>query len=360
MNPKVRVAVNGYGVIGKRVADAVRLQPDMELVGVSDVVGDYRIQVAEVHGIPVYAMTEDAKATMKEAGVNVQGTLPDLLGKIDVIVDCTPRAIASKNKTLYDSLGIKSIFQGAEKHALTGHSFVAQANYATALNRNATRVVSCNTTSIVRTLGALHKAGLVKKGWGTLARRAVDPWASHEKGIMNTLVPELHVPSHQAPDAQTIIPDLNLTTMALLTPQSISHAHAWQIEMPREASRDEVLEVLRDTPRLAFVRASDGITALNCNVELVHDLGRSRGDMWEVVVWEDILDTCGNELYMFYQVHNMSIVIPENVDAIRALSGIEESAERSIAMTNETLGIVKDLLRSGLKALPNAHVADAG
>lgn len=36
-NP-IRVGVNGYGVIGKRVADAVRLQPDMELVGVSDVV----------------------------------------------------------------------------------------------------------------------------------------------------------------------------------------------------------------------------------------------------------------------------------------------------------------------------------
>jgi len=39
---KIRVAVNGYDVIGKRVADAVRLQPDMELVGVSDVVSDYQ------------------------------------------------------------------------------------------------------------------------------------------------------------------------------------------------------------------------------------------------------------------------------------------------------------------------------
>ncbi|MFO7539153.1 MAG: type II glyceraldehyde-3-phosphate dehydrogenase, partial [Chloroflexota bacterium] len=35
---KIRVAVNGYGIIGKRVADAVRVQPDMELVGVADVV----------------------------------------------------------------------------------------------------------------------------------------------------------------------------------------------------------------------------------------------------------------------------------------------------------------------------------
>ncbi len=352
MDRKARVAVNGYGVIGKRVADAVRLQPDMELVGVSDVAGDYRVQVAEVHGIPVYAMTEEAWSTMRETGVHVHGTLPDLLKEVDVVVDCTPRAVASKNKVLYDGLGIKSIFQGAEKHSLTGHSFVAQANYESALGLNSTRVVSCNTTSIVRTLGALHKAGLVKKGWGTLARRAVDPWNIHQTGIMNTIVPELHVPSHQAPDAKTIVPDLNITTMAILTPQTISHAHVWQIEMTRPASREEVLEVLWKTPRIAFVRASDGITALNCNVELVHDLGRSRGDMWEVVVWEDILAVDGVELYLFYQVHNMSIVVPENVDAIRALTGLEKVGAKSIETTNATLGIVKDLLRSGRKALP--------
>ena len=43
---KIRVAINGYGVIGKRVADAVHLQEDMELVGVCDVITDWRIQMA--------------------------------------------------------------------------------------------------------------------------------------------------------------------------------------------------------------------------------------------------------------------------------------------------------------------------
>ena len=42
----IRVGVYGYGVIGKRVADAVRLQPDMELVGVSDVISDFRVDMA--------------------------------------------------------------------------------------------------------------------------------------------------------------------------------------------------------------------------------------------------------------------------------------------------------------------------
>lgn len=34
----VRLAVNGYGVIGKRVADAIAFQDDMTLVGVCDFV----------------------------------------------------------------------------------------------------------------------------------------------------------------------------------------------------------------------------------------------------------------------------------------------------------------------------------
>ena len=48
---RVRVAVNGYGVIGKRIADAVALQDDMELVGVADVVTNYRMRVAVERGL---------------------------------------------------------------------------------------------------------------------------------------------------------------------------------------------------------------------------------------------------------------------------------------------------------------------
>lgn len=51
----VRVAVNGFGVIGKRVADAVAQQDDTMLAGVADVVSDYRMHVAEECGFPVFA-----------------------------------------------------------------------------------------------------------------------------------------------------------------------------------------------------------------------------------------------------------------------------------------------------------------
>ena len=122
---KVKVAVNGYGVIGKRVADAVRQQPDMELVGIADVVSDYRVKAAVVLGLPVFASLSDKAAEMKSAGIPVVGDLDDLLKQVDVIVDCTPKGIGAKNLKTYQDAGVKVIYQGGEQHSLTGHSFVA-------------------------------------------------------------------------------------------------------------------------------------------------------------------------------------------------------------------------------------------
>lgn len=339
---KIKVAINGYGVIGKRVADAVRRQEDMELTGVADVVTDYRIKTAALHGIDIYAALADKAQAMRAADIPVAGTLDELLSRIDVVVDCTPKKIAAQNKARYKDAGVKAIFQGGEAHELTGHSFVAQANYATALDRDLTRVVSCNTTSIVRTLGALKQAGLLKRARGTLIRRASDPWEAHQEGIINTIVPEKTIPSHQGPDAQTVDPELDVVTTAVKGAHNSSHLHTWWVELTRSADKEEVLAAFRAAPRIAFVRVSDGIAALNSTVELMADLGRPRGDLWEVALWEDVLTVNGNEAYYIYQVFNQAIVIPETIDAIRALTGIEPDGSRSIAKTDQSLGIVKE------------------
>jgi len=48
----------------------------------------------------------------------------------------------------------------------------------------------------------------------------------------------------------------------------------------------------------------------------------------------------GKDVAFYYQVHNEAIVIPENIDAIRALSGIEHDPQKSIQKTDKSLGIV--------------------
>lgn len=352
---KVRVAVNGYGVIGKRVADAVRAQADMELVGVSDLTTDYKIKAAVVRGLPVYSAVAEKAADMKAAGVPLDGTLDDLLGRIDVVADCTPKGIGAKNLARYRAAGVKAILQGGEKHEVTGHSFVAQANYASALGRDATRVVSCNTTGAVRTLSALKNAGLLSKARGVLIRRATDPWESDHSGIMNTVVPEAHIPSHQGPDAQTVLPDLDVITVAAKAAHTQSHLHYWIVELTRAASRDEVVEAFRAAPRVAFVRMQDGIVATNSTVELMRDLGRPRGDLWEVALWEDVLAVQGREAIYTYQVFNEAIVVPETVDAIRALVGDVKDGAESIALTDSALGMRREFLEPAGEAAALAH-----
>lgn len=191
----------------------------------------------------------------------------------------------------------------------------------------------------MRTLTALKNAGLLKKARGTLLRRATDPWESHLNGIMNTLVPEKDIPSHQGPDAQTIDPSLDVITTAIKVPQTLSHLHYWNVQLSRQAAKDEVLQAFANSTRIAMINYSDGLPANNTVKELMLEMGRPYGDMYEVAVWKDMLKVQGDELFYAYIVDNQAIVIPETIDAIRALTGIEPNAEKSIIKTNASLGI---------------------
>jgi glyceraldehyde-3-phosphate dehydrogenase (NAD(P)) len=336
---RIQVAVNGYGVIGKRVADAVASQDDMVLVGIADIEADWRMRVAERKGFAVFASLGDRAGAMREAGIKVAGHLDDLLGRAEIVVDCTPKRVAARNVEAYRRRGIKFIVQGGEKHEVTGHSFVADANYAEAVGRESTRVVSCNTTSVVRTLTMLKRAGVLKRARGTLMRRATDPWESHKGGIMNTLVPENEIPSHQGPDAQTVDPTLDVITMAVKVPETLAHLHCWAVQLTREASREDVLDAFRSSSRIALIRMRDGLDALNSVKELMSDIGRPRDNLYEVALWEDLVTVRGDEAFYAYMVDNQAIVIPETIDAIRALTGREKDAQASITRTNAALGI---------------------
>jgi glyceraldehyde-3-phosphate dehydrogenase (NAD(P)) len=333
------IAVIGYGVIGKRVADAISKQDDMKLSGVCDIISDWRIQNAVQKGYNIYYATPEAEKEMKTANIPLKGSMHELLKKVDLVVDCTPKNIAAQNIKMYKEIGIKFIVQGGEKHETTGHSFSAENNYKSAINLNATRVVSCNTTSILRTLTTLKKADLLEYARGTLLRRATDPWESHLGGIMNTMVPEREIPSHQGPDAKSVDPDLDVITSAVKVPETLSHMHYWNVKLKKHTTKEEVLKAFKTSSRIKLIRYDQGLVSNNTIKEMFLDMGRPWGDMYEVALWEDMLKVVNDELFYAYVVDNQAIVIPETIDAIRALTGIETDASKSITKTNISLGI---------------------
>ncbi len=339
---KVKVAVvGGYGTIGKRVVDAIRLQPDMELVGIAGPGFDWRTAMIAKKNIPIYLSLNARIDEFKKHNFEPAGTFEELLLKADVVVDASPEGVGAKNKPYYEKYNVKAIFEGGEDHELTNTSFVAARNYMESFGKQFTRVVSCNTTAICRVVGAIHERIGVKRARVSIFRRAADPWESHKKGIMNTVVPDLEIPSHHGPDAKTVIKDLDIITIAAKGSHNLYHLHVGFIELKEKVSKETVIRALEEEPRVVFVSGKDKVEALNTLFEIGRDLGRNRGDIYEVPVWLESVSLIQNDLTLIWATHEESIVIPENIDAIRALTGIEEEPKKSIELTDKTLGVVK-------------------
>ncbi len=333
----IKVGIVGYGTIGKRVADAVLLQKDMKLAGITAHNYNWRIKIANDRKFKIFS--SDSKDLFEHYGIKIAGDVKDLIKESDVIVDCTPKKIGKENKEkLYVPNKTKAIFQGGEKPDIAQSSFVAQCNYKEALNKDYIRVVSCNTTGLCRTLNAVDKKYGVEEVHATMIRRGADPWDIRH-GPINAIVPVLELPSHHGPDVRTVLPNIEIFTTAISISTTLMHMHNLIVDCKKTPTVDGVLDLFDKTTRIRLV---DNISMIRSTAEIMEfarDLGRyGRGDMPEICIWREGIGAHKNKLLYMQAIHQESNVIPENIDAIRAMTGFEDG-DKSIQMTNKTLNI---------------------
>jgi len=332
----IKVGLVGYGTIGKRVADAITLQKDMKLVGITVHTYDYKIEVAKMKAFKIFSMGDIED--FKKNGIKPEGDVNNLLDQVDVIVDCTPKKIGRENKEKYYlPKKIKALFQGGEKHEIADASFVAQCNYDKALNKDYVRVVSCNTTGLCRTLNAINKNYGIDSVHATMVRRAVDPWDIYH-GPINAIVPVLELPSHHGPDVQTVLKDVNIFTTAMSVPTTLMHMHSLIVDLKKNTTAEDVLDLFKKTTRVRVVRNAEKVRSTAEVMEFAKDIGRLRGDMPEIIVWEEGIGVKDKKLFYLQAIHQESDVVLENVDAIRAVTGFKDG-QKSIEMTNKALGV---------------------
>ncbi len=334
----IKVGVVGYGTIGKRVADAVAMQKDMKLMGVTAHSYSFNTEVAKQKGYKIFASGE---TDLKLNGINPDGDIKDLIDEVDVIVDATPKDVGRDNiEKMYRPKKIKAIVQGGEKHKTTGTSFVAQCNYNEALNKDYVRIVSCNTTGLCRTLDAVNKSYGITSVHATMIRRGADPWDIHH-GPINAIVPVLEMPSHHGPDVRTVLHNVEIFTTALSVPSTLMHLHTLTVDLKKKASVGDVIELFKNSTRIRVVRNAEHLRSTAEIMEFARDIGRLRGDMPEICVWQEaigIISNSHNKLLYMQAVHQESDVVPENVDCIRAMTGFKDG-QKSIEMTNKCFGI---------------------
>ena len=333
---KAKIAVNGYGTIGKRVADAVRAQDDMEVIGISKTKPNYEAAVGHELGYDIYCPAENVGA-FEKAGMPAAGTIEEMIEKADLVVDCTPGGVGEGNKSLYQNAGVKAIWQGGESHTLTGFSFNAASNYDKALGRDLVRVVSCNTTGLCMVISPIDRELGVKKVRVTIARRAADP-NDIKKGPINAIVLDpVKLPSHHGPDVMSVLPQINITSTALKIPTTLMHMHVVNMEVNTDCTAEAIKKIFSSQSRIRFV--GQGITSTAEIMEVARDIKRPRNDMWENCIWPESITVNENELYFFQAIHQESIVVPENVDAIRAMMELESDGAKSIEKTNKAIGL---------------------
>ncbi|MBI3841320.1 MAG: type II glyceraldehyde-3-phosphate dehydrogenase, partial [Thaumarchaeota archaeon] len=254
----IRVGVNGYGTIGRRVADAVMKQGDMELVGVTKTRPDYKSKVAEQKGIGLYAVDMKSLEGFKAAGYGMKGTLNDLLQRVDVVVDAAPEETGPVNKPLYQQAKVKAVFQGGAGDDLTDVSFVAQCNFEEALGKEMLQVVSCNTTGLCRVIHAIDRSAGVSKARAVLARRATDPDDVKKGPIDAVVLDPTTLPSHHGADVKSVLKGLNIVTMAFKVPTTHMHLHSLILSLKKEATAEELVATLGKGPRVQLVDGKSG------------------------------------------------------------------------------------------------------
>jgi glyceraldehyde-3-phosphate dehydrogenase (NAD(P)) len=333
-----QVGVNGYGTIGKRVADAVAAQPDMELVGVAKTRPNFEAEVATRKGYPLYAAVPERVDRFAEAGLDLAGAIDELVAAADVIVDCTPSGIGAENSALYADHDTPAVFQGGEDADVASVSFNARANYAEAVGADSARVVSCNTTGLSRILAPLDETYGVGKARVTLVRRGGDPGQTGRGPIDDILPDPVAIPSHHGPDVNTVFPGLDIDTLGMKVPATLMHTHSVNVTLESEADAAAVRDLFADETRLFLIPETADIDGSGRLKEFAHDAGRPRGDLWENCIWAASVTVEGRDLYLFQAIHQESDVVPENVDAVRALTGTANAAE-SMATTEDAMGV---------------------
>lgn len=342
----IKVGINGFGTIGKRVAEAVILQDDMAIEGIVKTKPTYEVQGALDSGHKVFASTKDKIPFFEKEGIKISGVTEDLVSASDVIIDCTPGKLGVNNMEMYKEGGAKAIWQGGEKHAPIGVSFNSLTNYGESIGKDFVRVVSCNTTGLARTLYPLSRKYGIDNVQAVMIRRSGDPKDS-DRGPINSIEPVLNVPSHHGPDVQTVMSNLNIQTMAVKVPTTIMHVHCIIAKLDKKPQVSDILSLWEATPRVSLldgflkngtanIRNLPGTAEI---MELARDLSYRRGDLNQIAVWRDGVHALDDKLYYYQAIHQESDVVPENIDAIRAMFNLESDNMKSILKTNKSLGI---------------------
>jgi glyceraldehyde-3-phosphate dehydrogenase (NAD(P)) len=315
----VRVFINGYGNIGRRLASALSTDKEIQLVGVAKYSADEKMKEALENKYDVY-VPKVALGLFKEKGYKVSGSVEEAVEQCDIVVDAAKEGIGYDNKIrLYEPMNKPAIFQGGEdrngERAVADMIHNSRVNYDKAKGKTYVIQGSCNVSGMGRVMQPI-----IQKFGGNVMRFDVElvrRWADLEdtKAVKDSI--EWDREPHHQDDVKDFIPDANLYVDAFKVPSRMMHLHQMFIRFKNGVpSKNDVLECFKDEFGVAIIRSAKGTGDVR---KRALELGFPHGDTNMVHIHEDILRIQDDTVKIAYSDDQTGMVIPENYILLQSM-----------------------------------------
>lgn len=308
----VRVFINGYGNIGRRIASAFSHDEEIQLVGIGKYSIDERLDEAFTKKFKVY-VPEQKMADFRHMGYDISGTISDAVKASDIVIDAAKDGFGYANKkNFYIPMDKGAIFQGGEDRA--GEKKVAdlihnsRINYDKVANQKYVIQGSCNVSGMGRIMQPLiEKFGdKIQRYDVTLIRRSAD--LEDTKEVKDSI--EWDKNPHHQEDVKSFLPSVKLYVEAYKVPSRMMHLHQMTIRFKDKVPYfDSMSEIYHDEFGVAILAKAKGTADIR---NKAREFGFNHDDTNMVHIHEETMRKSDDTLKILYSDDQTGIVIPEN------------------------------------------------
>lgn len=314
-----KVFVNGYGSIGSRIAQFIKDDHDIKVIGVGKYSPDEEVNAAISRGFDVY-VPQKKLDLFKE--YQIAGTIEKALDGCDLVIDASPGGHGYLNKkNLYEPKRLMAIYQGGEtiygEKVVSDLLFNSRVNYTQAFGKKHVMQGSCNVTGIGRILQPLREkfGSRIVRFDVTLVRR----WADLEqtdKEIIDTI--EWKENPHHGDDVKSYMgKDTPLFLRAIKVPTRQMHMHIMDVRFKDSAPKpSEILQVFKNEHGVAILWTAKGTKEVR---DFANTMNFSFKDTNMVHIHANMTESIGDTVMMMYSDDQTGIVIPENHMLMQAM-----------------------------------------
>ena len=283
----IKVAINGFGRIGRLAFRQIVTQTDFDIVAINDLTSAedlaYLVKYDTVHGsfhedeikaegneivvagvkrIKVFSETDPANLPWGELGIDL---VLECTGKFTAKEDAMKHITAGAKKVLISAPGkgeMKTVVYGVNDNVLTNEDIIVSA-------------ASCTTNCLAPVLNIIHKNIGIKKGFMTTVHAYTNDQATldiaHKKGIKSRrgrACAQNIVPSSTgaAKAIGLVIPELlgKLDGNALRVPTADGSVVDLTLELNRNTSVEEINKLFSENPNETIKFTMDPIVSSDC------------------------------------------------------------------------------------------------